>query len=104
MQSAFYFSIIYQIILGKLHKKRRFFYILHPMTKSHPNVIMKMVENEEVIMIDQLFNSSLSVINIGLESFNDSMLVQNVYSLHLDWKPIAGGDERIITILEKIKE
>lgn len=55
-------------------------------------------------MIDQLFNSSLSVINIGLESFNDSMLVQNVYSLHLDWKPIAGGDERIITILEKIKE
>jgi hypothetical protein len=55
-------------------------------------------------MIEQLFNSSLMVINIGIESFYDSMYIQNVSSIHIDWKPIAGGDERIISILEKINE
>ncbi len=55
-------------------------------------------------MIDNLFDSPLKVVNIGLESFHESILVQNVFSIHLDWKPIAGGDLRIARILELLNQ
>jgi hypothetical protein len=55
-------------------------------------------------MIDNLFVSPLKVVNIGLESFHESILVQNVFSVHLDWKPVAGGDLRIARILELLNQ
>lgn len=55
-------------------------------------------------MINNLFNSPLKVVNIGLESFHESILVQNIYSIHLDWKPVAGGDLRIAKILELLNQ
>lgn len=55
-------------------------------------------------MIKDLFASPLKVVNIGLESFNESILVQNTYSIHLDWKPVAGGDLRIARILDLLNQ
>lgn len=45
----------------------------------------------------------LAVINVGLESFHHSLRAQGASSIQLDWRPPAGGDERLISILAKMK-
>ncbi len=42
-------------------------------------------------------------INVGLESFYDSLRGQGAKAVHVDWKPPAGGDERLQAILQKMK-
>jgi hypothetical protein len=39
----------------------------------------------------QLFNRELKAINIGLEGFAQSMRVQGVETIHVDWRPPAAG-------------
>ena len=41
--------------------------------------------------IDDLLKSKLSIVNIGLESFADSIKKQGTDVQHVDWKPPAGG-------------
>ena len=55
-------------------------------------------------MNNNLFDSPLKVVNIGLESFYESVQVQNVFSVHILWKPVAGGDLRIAEILSLINQ
>jgi len=45
----------------------------------------------------------VAVINVGLESFYDSVREQGAKAVHVDWKPPAGGDERLQAILQKMK-
>lgn len=45
----------------------------------------------------------LSTINIGLESFATNLVAQGVPTVHVDWRPPAGGNERLMSILEKMK-
>ena len=45
----------------------------------------------------------LAAINVGLESFYDSLTDQGAAAVHVDWKPPAGGDERMQAILQKMK-
>ena len=52
--------------------------------------------------INELFNSELSIINLGLESFTDSVKAQGVRAVHVDWKPPAGGNPKIISLLDKL--
>jgi hypothetical protein len=54
--------------------------------------------------INELFGSELKVVNLGLESFTDSVQAQGVQALHVDWKPPAGGNDRIIALLDKFKK
>jgi FdrA protein len=44
-----------------------------------------------------------AAINVGLESFYDSLLTQGARAVHVDWKPPAGGDERLMGILARMK-
>ena len=44
-----------------------------------------------------------SAINVGLESFTESLLSQNVSAVQVDWKPAAGGDTDLMALLEKMK-
>ena len=44
-----------------------------------------------------------SAINVGLESFTESLLAQNVSAVQVDWKPAAGGDADLMALLEKMK-
>lgn len=46
----------------------------------------------------------LAAINVGLESFAENLSAQDAPTLHVDWKPPAGGNERLIAILEKMKK
>jgi FdrA protein len=43
-------------------------------------------------------------INIGLESFAENLIAQSAPAIHVDWRPPAGGNERLMSILEKMKE
>ena len=43
------------------------------------------------------------VINVGLETFYESMVAQEVEVLHVDWKPPAGGNEELMSILKKMR-
>jgi len=44
-----------------------------------------------------------SAINVGLESFTESLLAQNVSAVQVDWKPAAGGNTDLMALLEKMK-
>ncbi len=45
----------------------------------------------------------LAAINAGLESFFKSLEDQGAAVVHVDWRPPAGGDERLLSILERMK-
>ena len=43
----------------------------------------------------------IAAINVGLESFHHSLLAQEARAVHVDWRPPAGGDEKLMAILRK---
>ncbi len=43
------------------------------------------------------------VINIGLDSFHASLLAQGASSVQVDWRPPAGGNEKLAGILARMK-
>ncbi len=46
----------------------------------------------------------MKAINVGLESFADNLKDQNAPYVHVDWKPAAGGNEKLAAILERMKQ
>lgn len=46
----------------------------------------------------------LEAINVGLESFAENLVAQGTPTVHVDWKPPAGGNDRLMSILEKMKQ
>ncbi|HKJ86842.1 MAG TPA: DUF1116 domain-containing protein, partial [Spirochaetia bacterium] len=56
-----------------------------------------------VSRINELFESELSVINLGLESFSDNLKARGVGATQVDWKPPAGGDSRIAALFAKVE-
>ncbi len=45
----------------------------------------------------------LACINVGLESFYENMKAQGAPCVHVEWKPPAGGNERLMNILQNMK-
>lgn len=45
----------------------------------------------------------LAAINVGLESFASNLKDQGAPYVHVDWKPPAGGNEKLMNILQKMK-
>jgi FdrA protein len=48
-------------------------------------------------------NAPLAALNVGLESFAESLRAQGAAAIHVDWKPPAGGNERLMAILARMK-
>jgi len=46
----------------------------------------------------------LAVINVGLESFAENLKDQGAPYIQVDWKPPAGGNEKMMSILERLKK
>jgi FdrA protein len=46
----------------------------------------------------------LAAINVGLMSFTESLTDQQVPIIHVNWKPPAGGNEKLMGILERMKK
>jgi len=46
----------------------------------------------------------LAAINVGLESFYESLTSQGAQAVHVDWRPPAGGNEKMAALLAKMKK
>jgi FdrA protein len=55
------------------------------------------------ISLEQL-NQPLAAINVGLESFYDSLISQGAQAVHVEWRPPAGGNEKLAALLAKDEE
>ncbi|HMD90697.1 MAG TPA: acyl-CoA synthetase FdrA [Anaerolineaceae bacterium] len=51
-----------------------------------------------------VLQSPLEAINIGLESFYENLKIQGVPAIQVDWRPPAGGNERLMGILARMKK
>ena len=59
---------------------------------------------EKMVGVDlEKFKQPLAGINVGLESFAESLADQDAQVVHVDWKPVAGGNEKLAGILERLK-
>ena len=50
-----------------------------------------------------MLTQPLAALNVGLESFAESLRAQDAPVVHVDWRPPAGGNERLMAILEKMR-
>ena len=46
----------------------------------------------------------LAAINVGLESFYESLRSQGAQAVHVDWRPPAGGNEKLAALLQKMRK
>ncbi|WP_102273729.1 acyl-CoA synthetase FdrA [Cytobacillus massiliigabonensis] len=53
--------------------------------------------------MEALVNNKPSVINVGLKSFTDSIIAYGGRAVQFDWRPIAGGNEKMRKILALLK-
>ncbi|HEX6303298.1 MAG TPA: hypothetical protein VFZ76_03850, partial [Anaerolineales bacterium] len=51
----------------------------------------------------ETLRSNVAAINVGLESFTNSLITQGAQAVHVLWKPPAGGDDKLMSILERLK-
>ncbi len=54
--------------------------------------------------INELFDSKLTVINMGLESFYEELKSQDVPVIHMNWRPKAGGNKKMAGLLGRLKK
>lgn len=50
------------------------------------------------------FRGDLAAINVGLESFYDSLKTQGAAAVQVEWRPPAGGNEKLMNILARMKK
>jgi FdrA protein len=52
----------------------------------------------------QALKQPMAGLNVGLESFAESLKSQGAQAVHVDWKPVAGSSERLVSILERMRQ
>jgi hypothetical protein len=53
--------------------------------------------------LNELFQKDLHVVNFGIETFYQDLKKQSKPAIHVDWKPIAGGDKETAKNLRLLK-
>lgn len=53
--------------------------------------------------LNELFRKDLHVVNFGIEAFYQDLKKQSKPAIHVDWKPIAGGDKETAKSLRLLK-
>lgn len=48
--------------------------------------------------------AAMAAINVGLDLFHDSLVAQGAQAVQVDWKPPAGGNEKLAGILGRMKK
>ena len=56
------------------------------------------------VVRDRFSQTPLAAINVGLESFYDSLKSQGAQAIQVDWRPPAGGNEKLAALLAKMKK
>jgi len=49
------------------------------------------------------FQEDLVAINVGLETFHDSLAAQGARVVQVEWRPPAGGNEALMSLLDKMR-
>ena len=52
---------------------------------------------------NSLLRSKIAVVNIGIADFAESLRELGIEVVHVTWSPPAGGDARLITLLDKLQ-
>ncbi len=52
--------------------------------------------------LNELLSKGPVAINIGVEDFAESLQIQSVEVVQVDWVPPAGGDAELIELLDKL--
>jgi FdrA protein len=60
---------------------------------------VKALQSVDLIVLNQ----PLAAINVGLEAFTESLEAQDGQVIQVDWRPAAGGNEKLMAILERMK-
>ncbi|MCL4268147.1 MAG: acyl-CoA synthetase FdrA [Anaerolineales bacterium] len=55
------------------------------------------------VNLEQL-KQPLAAVNVGLESFYDSLISQGAQAVHVEWRPPAGGNEKLASLLARMKK
>ncbi len=53
--------------------------------------------------IRELLKDKPKVVSMGLKSFTDSISAQGAQAIHVDWKPPAGGDTELLSLLDSLR-
>lgn len=54
--------------------------------------------------LETILGRPLRVINVGLELFAAELDAAGVPVVHVDWRPPAGGDPRLLSLLERLQD
>ena len=54
--------------------------------------------------LNDFFGKKVSVINLGIPSFADDLKKQHIETLHVDWRPPAGGNKKLQAQLDKLEK
>jgi len=54
--------------------------------------------------LPNVFTEPLRVINIGIEGFAEDLEAAGVEVVHLDWRPPAGGNVRLASLLAGLQD
>jgi FdrA protein len=85
---------------------------IETMTRSGARVFRTVTEAVEWIALTSLVSLSshpprergeLAAVNVGLETFHESLLRQGVAAVQVDWRPPAGGNEKLAALLARMK-
>lgn len=60
-------------------------------------------KSEEEDLLPVSVQEPVAAVNVGLESFHASLLGQGASSVQVDWRPPAGGNEKLAGILARMK-
>jgi FdrA protein len=63
---------------------------------------MTIKESKKIVDVN-VFSEPLAAINVGVETFYDSLKAQDAEVVQVDWRPPAGGNEDLMSILEKMR-
>lgn len=53
--------------------------------------------------LNELFKKELKVVNFGIESFYEDLKSQKKEAVHVNWKPVAGGNKKLAGMLDLLK-
>lgn len=82
--------------------------VIFPNVDSAVDFIVRQMRRAPVngavpISLDAL-RQPLAAINVGLESFHESLISQGAPAIHVDWRPPAGGNEKLASLLARMKK
>jgi FdrA protein len=81
--------------------------VFRSVTEAVNHVSMRLsnhVRNEFPLVALDGLAQPLAAINVGLESFYESLVSQGAQAVHVDWRPPAGGNEKLASLLARMKK